>query len=130
MPAPLNRRAGIVLVAAILALGLFAAGLAVLLQEPRAPAGAPRAERLFYAFCAACHGTDGRGSWRATLFLIRPGNLGDGHLRDVSEQYLFDIIKNGGSPIGKPGMPGFAFSLSDGDIQELVRYVRTLPRKG
>ena len=26
-------------------------------------------ERLFYAYCIECHGRDGRGSWRAALFL-------------------------------------------------------------
>ena len=126
--APLNRRAGIVLVLAILALGIFAGGLAVLLQEPRSPIGAPRPQRLYYAFCASCHGLDGGGSWRAALFLIRPGNLADGHLRDAPEPYLFDIIKNGGAPIGRPGMPGFGFSLSDEDIRALVSYLRALPQ--
>ena len=102
----------------------------MLLQEPRPPAGAPRPQRIYYAFCAACHGVDGRGSWRAALFLIRPGNLADGHLRDLPDQYLFEIVKNGGSPIGKPGMPGFGFSLPDEDIRALVGYVKSLPRSG
>ena len=125
-------RPGTVLVAAILALGLFAAGVAWLLQEPEPPRGAPRAERLFYAFCAACHGVDGRGSWRATLFLIRPGDLTDARrMSDYSDRYLFDVVKNGGAPIGKPGMPGFGFHLSDDDIKGLVDYVRSLnaPRR-
>jgi mono/diheme cytochrome c family protein len=43
-----------------------------------------------------------------------------------SDQYLFDIIKRGGDPIGRPGMPGFGFQLSDDDIMALVRYIRTL----
>lgn len=130
MARTLNRRAGIVLVLALLALGLFATGLAMLLQEPRPSAGAPRAQRMYHAFCATCHGVDGRGSWRAALFLIRPGNLADGHLRDAPDQYLLDLIKNGGATIGKPGMPGFGFSLSDEDVRALVRYVKSLPSKG
>jgi mono/diheme cytochrome c family protein len=61
--------------------------------------------------------------------LIRPGNLGaDGAVRGRTDEYLFDIIKHGGAPIGRPGMPGFGATLGDADIQELVRYVRGLAR--
>ena len=126
----MSRRAVLVLVAAIVGLGIFAGGLAWLLQEPAPPRGAPRAQRLFYAFCSSCHGVDGRGSWRAALFLIRPGDLSNGgRVSPYPDQYLFDIIKHGGAPIGKPGMPGFGFHLSDADIHALVGYVRTLPGK-
>src|SRR5947208_7428646 len=62
---------------AIALLGVFAAGLAAVLDTPRARPGAPRAERLFVTLCAECHGADGRGSSRAALFLIRPGDLTD-----------------------------------------------------
>jgi mono/diheme cytochrome c family protein len=37
---------------------------------------------------------------------------------------VFDLIKHGGAPIGRPGMPGFGATLSDAEIQDLVRYVR------
>jgi len=123
------RRPLIVLVLAIAAIGVFAAGLAALLDTPRPPRGASRGERLFYALCVTCHGVDGRGSWRASLFLIRPGNLADaGRLDQRSDQYLVDIIKNGGAPIGRPGMPAFGAALSEEEIRELVAYVRGLSR--
>jgi mono/diheme cytochrome c family protein len=119
------RRPLVVLVLAIAAIGVFAAGLAALLDTPRPPRGASHAERLFYGLCATCHGTDGRGSWRAALFLIRPGDLADGaRLGARSDQYLFDIIKNGGAPIGRPGMPAFGAVISEDEIRELVAYVR------
>ncbi|PYM62594.1 MAG: hypothetical protein DME11_19295 [Candidatus Rokuibacteriota bacterium] len=123
------RRPLIVLVLAIAAIGVFAAGLAALLDTPRPPRGASRGERLFYALCVTCHGVDGRGSWRASLFLIRPGNLADAaRLDQRSDQYLVDIIKNGGAPIGRPGMPAFGAALSEEEIRELVAYVRGLSR--
>ena len=120
------RRPLIALAVAIAAVGLLTGGLAWLLDTPKPPAGADRAQRLYYAFCASCHGVDGRGSWRAALFLVRPGDLTDPKINARPEPYLFDIIKHGGSPIGRPGMPAFGSTLSDDDIALLVRYVSTL----
>jgi mono/diheme cytochrome c family protein len=115
------------LVAALAAIGLFAGGLAWLLDTPRPPRDASRGERLYYAYCVTCHGPDGRGSWRAWLFLIRPGDLRDpARMRSHSDRYLFDLIKHGGAPLGRPGMPGFGFHLSDAEIEALVRYLREL----
>jgi len=123
------RRPLLALLVVLAAIGVFTGGLAWLLETPRPPAGASRAERLYLGLCATCHGPDGRGSWRAALFLIRPGDLTDGTtLGQHSDQYLFDIIKHGGAPIGRPGMPAFGSTLSDADIEELVRYVRGLAR--
>lgn len=122
------RRSLLALVVVLAAIGIFTSGLAWLLDTPRPPAGASAAERLYLGLCSTCHGPDGRGSWRAALFLIRPGNLADGDVVRRSDEYLFDIIKHGGSAIGRPGMPGFGATLSDAEIKELVRYVRGLAR--
>ncbi len=121
------RRPAIALVVILLGLGLFASGLAWVLDTPKPPADASRVERLYLGLCATCHGPDGHGSWRATLFLIRPGDLGDAaRMRGQSDQYLMDIIKHGGAPLGRPGMPAFGATLSEDDIRALVAYVRTL----
>lgn len=121
------RRAVLMLVLAIGGIGVFTGGLAWLLTDPRPPAGASRGERLYYAYCVECHGRDGRGSWRAALFLLRPGNLADpGRMASHSDQYLFDIVKHGGAPLGRPGMPAFGYHMSDADIRELVAHLRTL----
>jgi mono/diheme cytochrome c family protein len=121
------RRAVIALVVVLLGLGLFAGGLAWVLDVPKPPAGTPRVERLYLGLCATCHGADGRGSWRATLFLIRPGDLADAaRMRAHTDQYLFDVIKHGGAPLGRPGMPAFGASLGDDDIRSLVAYLRSL----
>ena len=121
------RRAFGILVAALAGIGIFAGGLAWLLTDPRPPAGASRGERLYYAYCVECHGRDGRGSWRAALFLLRPGNLTAPRVAGEPDPYLFDIIKHGGSPIGRPGMPAFGYHVKDDDIAELLKYLRTLP---
>jgi mono/diheme cytochrome c family protein len=119
------RRALVILGASIVGIGIFTGGLAWLLTDPRHPAGASRGERLFYAYCVECHGVDGRGSWRAALFLLRPGDLTQ-RIRGGSDRYLFDIIKQGGSPIGRPGMPAFGYQMTEADIEILVAYLRTL----
>ena len=121
------RRPLLALLVILVAIGVFTGGLAWLLDTPRPPAGAPKAERLYLGLCATCHGPDGKGSWRAALFLVRPGSLSDAARLDArSDQYLFDLIKHGGAPIGRPGMPAFGSTLTDGDIREIVRYVRGL----
>jgi mono/diheme cytochrome c family protein len=115
------------LILALAVLGLITAGLARLLDTPRPPRDASRPQRLYYGFCTSCHGADGRGAWQAMLFLIRPGDLTDRRRLDrYSDRYLFDLIKHGGAPIGRPGMPAFGSLLSDSDIEDLVRYVREL----
>ena len=125
------RRRGLLLIAV---LGVVAVNMIVVvafLPDPAPPPNTSTGQRLYLLRCATCHGTRGTGSWRATLFLIRPGNLADSRrMAGFSDQYLFDIIKHGGSPLGKPGMPSFGFHLSDAEIRELAAYVRSLSAGG
>jgi mono/diheme cytochrome c family protein len=123
------RRPLLALAVAVAAVGILTGGVAWLLNDPNPPHGADRPERLYYALCASCHGVDGRGSWRAALFLVRPGDLTDpARLASRSDQYLFDLIRHGGAPIGRPGMPAFGSTVSDEDIGLLVQYVRRLSK--
>ena len=93
------------------------------------PKTASGGQRLYLSQCATCHGADGRGSWRARIFLMRPGDLSDPRLMDrLPDDYLFTLIKNGGATLGKPGMPSFGYHMTDEQIRELVRYLRTVTR--
>jgi mono/diheme cytochrome c family protein len=117
----------LILAVSLAVVGVFTGGLAWLLNDPAPPPNASRAEKLYVRYCTECHGRDGRGSWRAALFLLRPGDLGDpAQQQAVSDQYLFDVIKHGGSPIGRPGMPAFGAQMDDADIASLVAYVRAM----
>ena len=93
------------------------------------PKTATGGQRLYLTYCASCHGANGHGSWRATIFLIRPGDLTDRRaMAQLPDEYIFDLVKNGGAVIGKPGMPAFGYHMTDEQIRELVRYLRTLPK--
>jgi mono/diheme cytochrome c family protein len=110
---------------------LIGSVLAVVFVPHPVPRTATGGQRLYLTYCAECHGADGRGSWRATLFLLRPGDLArPGTLAGLSDAYLLDLVKHGGAPIGKPGMPAFGYHLSDNQIRSVVEYVRTLSKPG
>ena len=115
---------------AVLALAL-AALLAVLILTPLPPSprGPEPGRSLFRAHCAGCHGADGRGrTWRTRLLFLRPGDLTRSEMATLSDQYLRDLIRQGGSSYGKPGMPAFGFELTEAEVDALVRYLRVLPR--
>jgi mono/diheme cytochrome c family protein len=113
------------------ALVMLLASVAAILFFPHpVPKRATPAQRLYLTHCATCHGANGEGSWRASLFLMRPGNLADSRAMDsLSDEYLFLLIRNGGAALGKPGMPAFGYHLTDDEIRELIRYLRTLPKR-
>jgi len=109
---------------------LAGSALVILLLPHPVPKTATPAQRIYLSQCATCHGANGRGSWRATLFFMRPGDLaGPRATAALSDEYLFTLIKHGGATIGKPGMPAFGFHLSDEEIHDVVRYVREMPKK-
>jgi len=112
---------------AVLLLGSLVAMFALPYPVPKT---ATPVQRLYFSNCATCHGSDGRGSWRATLLFLRPGNLTDPRtLAPLDDAYLLGLIKNGGATLGRPGMPAFGFHLSDAEIRDLIAYLRALPAR-
>lgn len=101
--------------------------LALLFLPHPVPKNATAVQRAYLSRCADCHGAGGRGSWRASIFFIQPGDLADRDaMSRLSDDYLFGIIKDGGATIGKPGMPAFGYHLTDPEIRALVAHVRKL----
>jgi mono/diheme cytochrome c family protein len=120
-------RPALLLIGFVVLIGLVATLVALAVQETPPPPGAGLGERVYYRYCLDCHGRDGRGSWRAALFMIRPGDLSDaGRMRAHSDQYLRELITVGGAPLGKPGMPGFGFHLDAPQVDAVIGYVRGL----
>jgi mono/diheme cytochrome c family protein len=75
---------------------------------------------LYKAKCAVCHGADGKGDTPAGQKL----GAKDFHSPDVakmSDAELFEITKK-----GKDKMPGYDGKITDDQIRELVKYVRSL----
>jgi mono/diheme cytochrome c family protein len=48
------------------------------------------------------------------------------YMRTLPDDYLFQIIKQGGANLGKPGMPSWGQELTDEEIMALVVYIRGL----
>jgi mono/diheme cytochrome c family protein len=97
----------VVLTAAVLSLGV-------------AGACAQDAADLYKSKCQACHGADGKGDTPAGKKL----GVKDFHSPDVakmSDQELFAITKN-----GKDKMPPYDKKLTDEQIKELIKYIRSL----
>jgi len=85
-----------------------------------AGARAQEAADLYKSKCQVCHGADGKGDTAAGKKL----GVKDFHSPEVakmSESELFDITKK-----GKDKMPPYDKKLTDDQIKQLVKYVRTL----
>jgi mono/diheme cytochrome c family protein len=86
-------------------------------------------KKLYGQFCATCHGQSGKGDGPAAAALNpKPRDHTDKeYMSKLSDDDLFKVIKNGGASVGKsPLMPAWGASLKDEQIQDVIRYVRTL----
>jgi len=83
-------------------------------------ARAQDAADLYKSKCQVCHGADGKGDTPAGKKL----GAKDFHSPDVakmSDAELFDITKK-----GKDKMPSYDKKLTDDQIKQLVKFIRTL----
>ena len=92
--------------------------------------GDPEVGRADYqVFCAACHGPAGDGDGPAAQSLEpKPARHSDGaYMNPLSDDYLFQIIKFGGQPVGKSAlMAPWGGALSDQQINNVIAFIRTL----
>lgn len=82
--------------------------------------------------CASCHGQSGKGDGSAGATLAtRPADYTDcAAMSKVTDDYLFNIIKNGGKSVGKSrDMADFGEAYDDDEIHGLVAYVRSFCKK-
>ena len=94
---------------------LVACGLIVVCA---APAIAQDAAATYKAKCAMCHGPDGKGGKMGTKDFAAP------EVQKESDADLAAVIAN-----GKGKMPKYAEKLKEGEIKDLVTYIRGLAKK-
>jgi mono/diheme cytochrome c family protein len=88
-----------------------------------------RARANYLRYCAACHGNEGRGDgFNAAYLPVKPTMHADGvHMATRPDDTLYDGIHNGGYILNKSArMPPWGGTLSAGEIQALVGYLRKL----
>lgn len=107
-------------------------GLAVLVPVLAFGEGDAKAGNdLFHKNCSSCHGNAGKGDGPAAVALNpKPRDLTDKTLMSgLDDQYLRTLIQKGGAALGKsPLMPGLGGVLKDGEIADVIAYLRTLPQ--
>jgi mono/diheme cytochrome c family protein len=110
------------------------AALALISTATRAAAVDLKAAASNYSdSCADCHGESGKGDGpkAAELKNAKPANYTDcAAMSKFTDDYLFNVIKNGGKSVGKSkDMADFGKAYDDDEIRGLVAYVRTFCKK-
>jgi mono/diheme cytochrome c family protein len=98
-----------------------------LFAQPRGDA--KRGSELYAEKCVLCHGGQGRGWDWAAKAEKPPVPVPDlaAVTGERSDRFLFDVIRDGGEAVGRTRfMPPFGFQLDDGEVWDLVAYVRLL----
>lgn len=119
---------------------LLLAGAALLLGSPAGVRGQvpsarqPQAEKydstatakLFEQRCGACHGKSGRGDGPAAAALQpKPADFSDPKFQaGRTDAQLREMVAS-----GKGLMPGFGKTLKPEEIEDLIKYMRSLARK-
>ncbi len=132
----------VVAAVALIAVALTLAGLWVFVWGDDTSSGADasnpklvaRGEVLYQQHCASCHGAnlEGQPNWRerdADGMLPAPPHDMTGHTWHHSDALLFDVTKWGSTAViggdYMSNMPGFAETMSDGDIWAVLAYIKS-----
>ena len=96
-----------------------------------AQGSAAKGKDLYAKHCGGCHGPAGKGDGPAAAALNpKPTDLTNkAYMAGLKDQYLFDLIQKGGAAVGKsPLIPPFGSKLKDGDIRDVIAYLRSLAK--
>lgn len=97
-----------------------------LLQEPQPSLSGAQ---LFGAFCAGCHGPDGRGRTYGNLDVHFPA-IGSADFLDVApDAFIERTVRTGRPGRRMPALGASGGSLSDTDVTAIVAHIRTLGPK-
>lgn len=102
---------------------------AMLLLTPDIGRADPPIEQVYDIYCAQCHGLKRNGTGVNLPGLsVRPRDHTDTKgMGDTPDEELFKAIKEGGLAVNKSVlMPAWGAVLSDTQITEMVKYLRTV----
>jgi mono/diheme cytochrome c family protein len=82
-------------------------------------------QQIYQARCALCHGAEGKGDGPASAALNpKPRNHTDGaYMSTRTDEDLMAVIHD-----GKGGMPAWKSVLTEQEMQDVLKYVRTLAK--
>ena len=99
---------------------------------------AAKGAMLYVENCASCHGDnlEGQADWQTKNsdgILPAPPHDDSGHTWHHADRLLFDYVKLGGRaalaqsgvPDFKSGMPGFAETMTDPDIETVLAFIKS-----
>jgi mono/diheme cytochrome c family protein len=81
-----------------------------------------KGKQVYIKHCAGCHGPDGRGDGYRILG-ADPANLTSESIRKKSDATLLKSIHE-----GKATMPSWNIRLSQQDAQDVLNYIRVIPK--
>jgi mono/diheme cytochrome c family protein len=88
-------------------------------QETTGPVREISGQQLYEQYCARCHGVTGRPTQGQT----QARDLSDRRVVDtISDEAFKGVVRNG----RPPGMPAFREQFTDGALNVLIAYVRSL----
>jgi mono/diheme cytochrome c family protein len=87
------------------------------------PADVSRGNKIYVKYCSGCHGTQGQGDGYRVLG-PDPAVLVSPETQERSDADLLFTIHH-----GKPNMPAWKYRLSLEDSQDVLAYIRSLPRE-
>jgi cytochrome c oxidase cbb3-type subunit 3 len=100
--------------------------------RPAPLSAAEETASLFRELCSVCHGIGGKGDGPSAQGLEpKPADFTNCKVMTKdSDDLLFKIIKGGGQSAGRSTvMPAWGDSLSDQQIRELVKFIRSFCKK-
>jgi cytochrome c553 len=118
----MNRISMIAMVSALLIAG----------SSPATAADMAAAKDNYNTFCVKCHGATGKGDGAGAAALsTHPRDFTDcAKMSKISDDTLFKVIKDGGASVGlSPDMQAWSSGFEDGEIHDLVAFVRTFCKK-
>jgi len=90
--------------------------------------------QVYATYCASCHGPnlEGQPDWKVALAdgsMPAPPHDTSGHTWHHPDQYLFNVVQQGGQASSPPGyknaMPAFGSKVSDDEIWAVTAYIKS-----